>query len=483
VCGGKNLPPAGSALSSRLKKGSRKGGLVWAELAHSRVLEILHNPRYAGAFAYGRTRTRKRFDGGTSSSHVPRDQWLLMPGAHAGYISWEEYNDNQRRLKENALALGEERRNGPPREGPALLQGLVICGLCGNRMTVRYHNRRGRLFPDYFCQRAGIEYGKPPCQHVNGEAVDRVLGQLLIEAMTPLALDLALAVQQELETRLDEVDRLRQKQVERTRYEADAAQRRYMLVDPANRLVADVLEAEWNNKLRALAQAQEEYERQRRADQSQLDDGKRAQISALATDFPRLWGDPRTPDRKRKRMVRLLVEDVTLLRGERIQMHVRFKGGATRSLTVVSPPSAPVLQKTKPAVIQQINQLLDDYTEEQIAPILNARGFRSGTGQPFRRSLVFRLRKKYRLVDRFTRLRNAGMLTLMEMAYRLGLCSCTVKSWRDQGLLQAHRYNDKGECLYQLPGPSLPRKGAWKRRSLPIPEVHSNRTEGVQHEA
>lgn len=447
----------------RLKKGPRKGDLVWAELVHSRVLEILHNPRYAGAFAYGRTHTRKRIDG-KSCLKVPRDQWLLIPDAHAGYITWEEYNDNQRQLRENAQSLGEDRRKSPPREGPALLQGLVICGICGSRMTVRYHSRRGHIFPDYYCQRDGIEHGGPPCQRVNGEAIDRALGELLIEVMTPVTLDLALAVQQELESRLEEVDRLRQKQVERARYEADAAQRRYLLVDPANRLVADVLEAEWNTRLRALAQAQEEYERQRRADESHLDDTKRAQILTLASDFPRLWQDPKTPDRERKRMVRLLVEDVTLVQGERISIHIRFQGGATRTLSVERPPGAPECRKTKPTVIQEIDRLLDDYTEEEIAPILNANGFRSGTGQPFRRSLVFRLRKAYKLVDRFTRLRNAGMLTLAEMAQRLNLCSCSVKDWRDLGLLRAHRYNDRNECLYELPGPDLPRKGAWGLR-------------------
>jgi hypothetical protein len=350
-------------------------------------------------------------------------------------------------------------------------------------MTVRYHSRRGNFFPDYYCQRDGIEHGKPACQHVNGEGIDRALGELLIETMTPVALDLALAVQQELESRLEEVDRLRQKQVERARYEADAAQRRYLLVDPANRLVADVLEAEWNNKLRALAQAQEEYEHQRHADESHLDDSKRAQVLALASNFPRLWRDPKTPDRERKRMVRLLVEDVTLVRGERISVHVRFKGGATKAISVIPSPGAPECRKTKPAVIQEIDRLLDDYTEEEIAPMLNAKGFRSGTGQPFKRSLVFRLRKTYKLVDRFTRLRNAGMLTLKEMSQRLNLCSCSVKDWRDLGWLRAHRYNDRGECLYELPGSDLPKKGAWGLRKYRAAEVSLNRAEAVQYEA
>jgi hypothetical protein len=313
--------------------------------------------------------------------------------------------------------------------------------------------------------------------------VDRALGELLIEAMTPVALDLALAVQQELESRMDEVDRLRQKHVERARYEADAAQRRYLLVDPANRLVADVLEAEWNDKLRALAQAQEEYERQRQADQLQLDDSKRAQIAALASNFPRLWQDPKTPDRERKRMVRLMVEDVTLLKREQILMQVRFKGGVTKSLTVTSPLPAPDCYTTNPAVIQEIDRLLDHHTEEEIAPMLNEKGFRSGRGRPFTQSLVFRLRKTYQLVDRFTRLRKAGMMTLREMAQHLNVCSWTVKNWRDQGRLRAHRYSDKGECLYEPPGPGIPKKGARRRNTVLASELPSNRTNEVQYEA
>ncbi|MGH9629218.1 MAG: recombinase family protein, partial [Bryobacteraceae bacterium] len=245
----------------RLRKGPQKGDLVWAELTHSRALQVLHNPRYAGAFVYGRKRVRKKADGSETCLTRPRDQWILLPGMHPGYISWEQYEENQRRLRENAQAQGEDRRKSPPREGPALLQGLVLCGVCGRRMTVRYHSRGTQPVPDYVCQKDGIEHGKPICQSINGEQIDKAIAQLLIQTMTPMALDIALAVQQEVQTRLDEVDRLRRKQVERARYEADQAQRRYMHVDPANRLVADTLEAEWNSKLRALIEAQQEYER------------------------------------------------------------------------------------------------------------------------------------------------------------------------------------------------------------------------------
>jgi DNA invertase Pin-like site-specific DNA recombinase len=148
----------------RLRKGPQKGDLVWAELTHSRALQVLHNPRYAGAFVYGRTRVRKKADGSETCLKRTRDQWILLLGMHPGYISWEQYQENQRRLRENAQAHGEDRRKSPPREGPALLQGLALCGVCGRRMTVRYHSRCTQPVPDYVCQEDGIEHGKPICQ-------------------------------------------------------------------------------------------------------------------------------------------------------------------------------------------------------------------------------------------------------------------------------------------------------------------------------
>ena len=184
----------------------------------------------------------------------------LLLSAHVGYVSWDEYQENQRRLQENAHALGPERRKSPPREDPALLQGLVICG---KRMKVIYHVRAGYRVPDYICDGRTVNDPQPMCQWISGKAVDEAVGDLLLEIVTPTAIEATLAVQQELQTRLDEVERLRKQQVERARYEAELAQRRYMRVDPDKRLVADTLEADWNRKLRAFQEAQQEYERQR----------------------------------------------------------------------------------------------------------------------------------------------------------------------------------------------------------------------------
>lgn len=226
-------------------------------------------------------------------------------------------------------------------------------------MTVRYHNREGRQMPDYICQKYGIEHGKPVCQSVPGEQIDKIISDLLVQTMTPMALDVALAVQQEIQTRMGEVDRLRRRQVERARYEADLAQRRYMHVDPANRLVADVLEAEWNSKLRTLDEAQQLYERQRHADDIQVNKAQRARIATLASDFPRLWQDPKTPNREKKRIIRLLLKDVTLIKTDNITVHVRSQGGQTKSFTLPLPRSAPELRKTDAYVVQEIDRLLN----------------------------------------------------------------------------------------------------------------------------
>lgn len=453
----------------RVRTGPHKGELVFAPLLHSRALQILKNPRYAGAFFFGRTRQRKSAEGHTRLERLPRDEWhSLIPDAHEGYITWKEYEENLRRLKENAQALGVDRRKSPPREGPALLQGLVLCGRCGDRMTVRYHTRRGRALPEYMCQRQGIQHGEPICQRVPGSELDEAIGKLLVEAVTPIALEVTLAVQDELCARAEELDRVQRNQVERARYEAQLAERRYRRVDPDHRLVADALEADWNEKLRALADAQDAYEAQKKADTMLLDERQRAEILALATDFPRLWKDPQTPIREKKRMVRLVIEDVTLLKREEITAHIRFRGGATRTLTLPRPRSAWELRQTNPEVVRQIDRLLDDHTEGEITRLLNERGLRSGEGLLFNRNIVLKIRRKYRLAPRYERLRRKGLLDVDEMAACLGVHPKTVRLWRAAGLLQAYPFNDKNECLYERPVDDRPqkftRKGVYAKR-------------------
>jgi len=270
--------------------GSTPEELQWGELEHHQVLRILRNPRYAGAYFFGRTRHRKKIEGrGTVFTRLPREQWhTLIVDAHPGYISWEEYEENQRRLKENAQTCGVTHRQCPPREGPALLQGLVVCGRCGGRMTVFYHSRQGLLLPYYRClgrkDSDVILHGE--CQNIAGSRIDEAVGELLVETVNPLALEVTLAVQQELEVRWEEMDRLRRAQVDRARYEAELARRRFLRVDPDNRFVAASLEADWNEKLRSLSEAEQDYQRQCEHDSHISGYAQRQQIFSLASDFP-----------------------------------------------------------------------------------------------------------------------------------------------------------------------------------------------------
>jgi DNA invertase Pin-like site-specific DNA recombinase len=443
----------------RIRSGLHKGELAWAPLAFSRALQVLHNPRYAGAFFFGRRRFRRRPDGGYGCEMLAREEWIsLIPDAHPGYISWEEFEDNQRRLAEQAQAHGADRRASPPREGPALLQGLVICGVCGLRMTVRYHLRRGVARPDYICQHQFIDRDAPRCQTIPGAGIDVAVGDLLLATLTPMALEVALTVEEELHNHAAEADRLRRQHVERARYEADLARRRYMAVDPTNRLVADALEVEWNERLRGVTTAEEDYDRQARAGEKGLSEEQLARVRALARDFPALWRDAQTPDRERKRMVRLLVEDVTLKKTADIFVGVRFKGGQTTTLRLPIPPTAAEIRRTPAEVVEEIDRLLDHHTDGEIAAILNERGLTSGERKSFHRLMVNNLRHEYGLTSRHDRLRQAGMLTIAEVAVRLGVSTSTVNHWRRQGLLEAYRYNDKGECLYADPGPNPPIK-------------------------
>jgi len=470
----------------KLDKGTNKDGVIWAELVHSRALQMLHNPRYAGAFFFGRIRSRKRVDGTISYEKLPREKWhTLIKGVHQGYISWDKYEDNLQRLRENAFAYGTDRKKSPPREGPALLQGLVICGVCGKRMTVRYHIRQGRRSPDYMCQGDGIQHARPKCQRIPGNVVDEAIGNLLIESVTPLALEVALNVQDELKTRIEEADRLRKQMVERARYEADLARRRYMQVDPENRLVADALEADWNDKLRALTQSQEEYEKQRKVDRMVLDNEQRSRILSLATDFPRLWRDTKVGDREKKRMVRLLLEDVTLVRDRGISVHIRFKGGVVKSLSLPAPMSGGQLRKTSKEVVLQIDQLLEQHTDDEIARILNEHGKVSGTGKPFNAHIIGNIRRAYGLKTRFERLRASGLLTLGELSKRTKLCEKTLKSWAGKNIIIGYKYNDKNERLYERPGNELINKlavGKHPGRSRKFIELVSNRIDEVQYE-
>jgi len=438
--------------------GPDKGELKWQRLTSSRALLILKNPRYAGAYYYGQQRSRKNIDGSTTYFTVPREEWLvLLKDAHPGYITWQQYEDNLQRIRENAVAYNVINRKTPPREGPCLLQGIAICGKCGQRMTIRYkYQNKGRLEPAYLCQRNRIERYENSCQYIPGAGIDAAISKLLIESVTPLTLEVALKVQQELENRYHEADKLRLQQVDRAEYEANLARRRFMQVDPDNRLVADTLEAEWNEKLRRLQDAKDYYEKNRRIESKKLKKAKQKEVLKLAKDFPRLWQNPKTPVREKKRMIRFLIEDVTMIRKDEITLNVRFKGGTTKTMKIPLPLKGWQYNATDPKIIDIVDELLNNHTYSEIATILDKRGYKSGQGHQIDRTVVKGITHSYKLKTRYARMRATGKLTVNETANLLGVTTTTVRRWGKKAILKTYPYNDRNGCLYEHPGVNSP---------------------------
>lgn len=447
---------------------------VFRPLTISTAQRVLSNPRYAGAYAYGRRQFRRTIDGKKTVRARVNDDWLAcIPDAHAGYISWDQHQENLKTLKANSHGY-DAARASIPREGPALLQGRAVCGQCGRHFRVRYAARRGRQEAWYVCDRAHTYRGEPACQSIAGPLVDEAIGMLIAEQMTPAAVELALEVRKEIQARHDETDQLRRRAIERAQTEADLAQRRFMLVDPNNRLVADTLEGEWNEKLRILANAREERERAREHDQFVLDKTVQERLVVMTADFKKLWTDPDTPNRERKRLLAHIIEDVTLIKlpaEGTTKLHVRFKGGKIQTLTTMSPKSSSQQIKTRPGIVEMVDKLLDDHIYSEIAELLNRQGYRPGEAARrgredacFTPLRVAYLVHEYKLRSRFDRLRERGMLTKQEAAARLNIHEHTVARWAKHGIIASHPYNGH-YSLYEIPDADLPQKhcSRWDR--------------------
>jgi len=448
----------GLRFPSRLR--SPNAGVVFRSLTASAAMRTLRNPRYAGTYAYGQRVYSRTIDGKKTQRKRADNDWLAcIPNAHPGYITWDRYKENLTLLESNGHGY-DTARASPPREGPALLQGRAVCGRCGQHLRVRYRDQRGRPESWYVCDRATDARAEPNCQSIAGPPIDEAVGLLVAEKMTPAAVELALEIRKEIEARHEEADQLRCRAIQRAQVDADLAQRRFMMVDPANRLVADTLEADWNEKLRALAKARDERERDRREEQIAIDDATRERLVSMTTDFKRLWSAPSTPNRERKRMLAYVIEDATLLKLPNegtTKIHVRFRGGQTATLTTVNPKASWQKVKTSSEIVELVDRLLDDHICDEIAEILNARGLRpGGSGWPGRQSARFTalrvqyLVHTYGLRSRHDRLRARGLLTKKELANRLGIHEGTLTSWVKYGIIKAHAYNGHA-WLYEEP--------------------------------
>jgi len=464
--------------------GLHDGELAWRPLTYGRTLAVLHNPTYAGAYVYGRTQVRSQVLPGEAprvkgrTRQVKREEWpILLYDAHPAYISWETFLNNRQRLDDNRTYRAEDRR-GAVREGAALLQGIVVCGRCGRRMTIRYQS--DGAIPIYVCSRIHKEHGEKSCQSLRGDAIDAAVAQTFLEAMQPAQLEISLAALAQVEARQQQIERQWSLRTERAQYEADLARRRFMAVDPDNRLVARTLERDWNDKLAAVQHLEQEACALPKPTALLATPEQRQRILALAQDLPYVWHASTTQQNERKQLLRFLVKDVTLTRREdAIYIGIRWQTEALTELILPPPVLACEAVRTPPAVLDRIRTLAADHTDRQIAEWLNQEELLSGRGLPFTRKMVSWLRYSYRIPSDCPQgpaacpsgQRGDDRYSARTAAKILNVNVSTIADWCQSGVLDAIQEKPHGprwirldsETIERLRKPACQR---WKKHSI-----------------
>ena len=411
------------------------GQLRWGRLTHSRVLGVLANPAYAGTYVYGRHRTGRRVlpDGSvrTTTRDVPREAWqVVIHDHHEGYITWQQYLDIEAKLKANCTHQGAR----PPREGEPLCQGIMSCGACGGPMSTRY-GPTGRAV--YECQAHRNAARTQGCRSIAAGVVDDAVARLLFDSLTGDQIALALAAADQVAERRTRGHRAAELALERARYEAERAERAFEQVEPENRLVARSLEARWEAKLAALAEAEAGLAAAIAA-RPPLPD--RASLEQLAADLPRLWDAPETRAKDRKRLLRTVIADVTLLPvadRRRARMGVRWHTGATEEIDLVRPKLSSEVRRTPPAARDLIARLGPSTPDRQIVEALAAAGITTGTGRDYDLAAVQWVRYAYKIPTPRTAALPDGQITVAQAAKILGVSIGCVYYWIEHRRLHA----------------------------------------------
>ena len=370
----------------RAHAGPGKGEIEWRRPNRETLQIMLHNPVYAGYYAYGRRQVepRKKIPGRPSTGRVVRDsaEWLvLLPGRLPAYITAEQYEANVARMAANRQTATTP---GAPRDGSALLSGLLRCGLCGgHRMSVRYHDgsRRPDSAHGYVCAFYQVNYGTGgPCQHIAGPALDAYITGQVLAAVAPAALEVSMAAAAQAQAERDSLDRLWRQRIERARYAADRARRQYQLAEPENRLVARQLETDWEAALAEAGRLQADYQRFTEQQPKTLTTAERAAIAALASDLPRVWNAPTTTMADRKELLRILIEKITVAvagTSELVDVTITWAGGHQTTGQAVRPVARLDQLSYYPALLARVTELAAaGATTRQIAEALNTEGFR-----------------------------------------------------------------------------------------------------------
>ena len=449
------------------------GRLVWGRLTHERVLGILKNPTYAGAYVFGRYQYRRALsptgEMRTRTEAVPREQWrVLIQDQHEGYIEWDEYLANQERLARNCTHAEEHVLSGPAREGLALLQGLLVCGQCGRRLSVRYRGNGG-LYPTYECnwrRREGL--ATHACLTVRCERLDAAVAEQVLAAMQGSELQLALAALEELGARDAGLLQQWRMRLERAEYEAQLAERRYQEVDPANRLVAATLERRWNEALQQLSALEQQFEQARRQQARAATTEQKDQVLALAQDFPRLWHAPTTAAKDRKRMLRLLIKDITVEKPapKQVLLRIRWAGGADSDVTVALPPDVADQVRYPRELVEHIQALAATLSDAQIANALNGEGRVSPKGKTFTASMIQWVRYRHRIAAPPPRSRDE--LSVDQMMARFGVSRHVVYYWIERGHVQARQRRRGAPYAIRLDAATEQALTEWVRSSTRI---------------
>jgi DNA invertase Pin-like site-specific DNA recombinase len=430
-------------------QGNHRGGVEWVTPSYLQFHRVLTHPAYAGAYVYGSTRQEHYLgtDGQlhTRTRHLAMDDWQVLIVDHhkeQAYISWERYLANQARIDKNTRPQAHEPGTGALREGCALLQGLAVCGRCGRKLAVHYNHDYST--PGYHCHNRELAEGKAKwCLSLGGLQVDQAVSEAFLAALAPAGVEAALAAAEAIASDRDAALAQWRKEVERARYQANLAERRYMAVDPDNRLVARGLEADWEGKLSALATAEAELARKEAARPAGLGPDERAALLAMGSDLEQVWRAPTTTDRDRKELLRTLLEEVVVDVDREVgeaRLALRWRGGALSELRVALKRKQPTI-RTDEGTIDLVRRLAQHHPDTTIAGILNRQGRLSARGQRFTGPMVASLRKYWGIpcYQRPAQPPEGEPVPLYQAARELGVVPSTLYRWINEGFVGAEQ--------------------------------------------
>lgn len=416
--------------------------VIWKAPAYHSVMQILHNPLYAGAYAFGRTEQRTRITDGrartTTGRRKSQAEWsVLLQNHHPAYISWQEYEQNQQLLLENAyMKQNCARKSG--RGGRALLSGLMRCGRCGRMMRVSYGQGKANAHR-YQCRGDDGHVGAGLCIGIGGLRVDRAVALQCLEAVSDHAVEAAIRAADQRASAGDAMIAAVERDLEAARYEAGLAARRYELVDPAKRHVARELEARWNGALARVAELERRIV-EMRATPTQRPEVDRDNLMRLAHDLSAAWNAPSTDMATKQRLIRVLVREVVCDIDEAANeavLLVHWTGGRHTELRVRRVKQGRYPPDRVPVAVDALRKLAGHLPDKEIAVALNRMRCKTNDGETWTTVRVREMRERLGIPEHTQRQDNDQMICLTKAAQRLGICIASAKRLVLRGVLPA----------------------------------------------